>query len=147
MTRFVLIEDEPGFAEALKIWIHAHAAHFGEIEVVVCDTLSSGQMKAEKASLILLDLMLPDSGPMDTIGVIPHLRKFAPVLVVTGYAESVPPMERQIVRKAISECGADNVIYKDMIMTRDGMDWLGLTIAGAMWRRAFAKKQEGHEGH
>jgi DNA-binding NarL/FixJ family response regulator len=90
------------------------------------------------AHLIILDLTLPDSqDPLDTMKAIPELRKCAPVIVLTGREDTDFPLDRDITIQGVAEYGADAVLFKSMMQTPEGMDWLVLAMQTSLLRRAY----------
>lgn len=138
--RILIIEDEKGIVLAIDTWLKRHTKTLASIVVDHAPDLQSGRNRAKEAHLIILDLSLPDSpDPETTLGFVPELRCHAPVIVLTGREESAFPPDRALTILGIEQ-GADQVLFKSMIHTAEGMDWLMLCIQGALLRRAHLIK-------
>jgi DNA-binding NarL/FixJ family response regulator len=80
----LLIEDTPGFVELM---MHRFPRELDfDYELLVAGDLASGfeVLKSSSVDVVLLDLSLPDSAPMDTIKNINEIKITAPVIVLTN---------------------------------------------------------------
>lgn len=140
-ARILIIEDEKAIVTAIDSWLHSHSKSLAGIVIDHAPDLASGLVRAKDAHLVILDLTLPDShDPMETLKAIPELRRCAPVVVLTGREDSDYPPDRNITIVGISEYGAESVLFKNMMRTSAGMDWLVHTMQSAMLRRAYVLK-------
>lgn len=138
-ARILIIEDEKGIVLAIDSWFRQHTKSLRNIVLDHAYDLKTGLQRAKDVHLIILDLTLPDSqDPMDTLkNGVPQLRKCAPVIILTGREDSEWPLDRDITVQGISEYGADAVLFKSMIQTPGGMDWLVLSMQTSLLRRAY----------
>lgn len=138
-ARILIIEDEKGIVIAIDTWFRQHTKSLRNIVLDHAPDLKTGIERATDAHLIILDLTLPDSqDPIDTLkNGVPLLRKCAPVIILTGREDSEWPLDRDITVQGISEYGADAVLFKSMIQSPQGMDWLVLNMQTALLRRAY----------
>jgi DNA-binding NarL/FixJ family response regulator len=142
--RILIIEDEKGIVLAIEGWIKQHGKTLANITIDNAPTLALGKERARDAHLIILDLSLPDSpSPEFTMEAVPDLRLSAPVVILTGREDSEYPVDRSYTIEGISELGAEMVLYKSMIHTKEGMDWLMLCLQSAFLRRAYQLKHNG----
>src|SRR6478736_467053 len=140
-ARILIIEDEKGIVLAIDGWFRHHSKTLSGIVLDHAPDLASGMDRAKDAHLIILDLTLPDSqDPMETLKRIPELRQRAPVLVLTGREDSDFPPDRNITVLGVSEYGAEAVLFKSMMQSPEGMDWLILSMQAALLRRAYVLK-------
>lgn len=137
-ARILIIEDERGIVLAIDSWFKQHTKSLRNITLDHAPDLKTGLERSKDAHLIILDLTLPDSqDPMATLQRIPEFRKCAPVIVLTGREDSEWPLDRDITVLGISEYGADAVLYKSMMQSPEGMDWLVLAMQCSLLRRAY----------
>lgn len=138
-ARILIIEDEKGIVLAIDSWFRQHTKSLRNITLDHAFDLKTGIERAVDAHLIILDLTLPDSqDPMDTLrNGVPVLRKCAPVIILTGREDSEWPLDRDITVQGISEYGADAVLFKSMMQSPEGMDWLVLAMQCSLLRRAY----------
>ena len=137
-ARILIIEDEKGIVIAIDAWFRQHTKSLRNITLDHAYDLKTGMERAVDAHLIILDLTLPDSqDPLETLKSIPELRKHAPVIVLTGREDASFPLDRDITVQGISEYGADAVLYKSMMQSPEGMDWLVLAMQCSLLRRAY----------
>jgi DNA-binding NarL/FixJ family response regulator len=143
-ARILIIEDEKGIVLAIDSWFRHHSKTLSGIILDHAPDLASGMERAKEAHLIILDLTLPDSqDPMGTLQRIPELRRCAPVVVLTGREDSDYPPDRNTTIAGISEYGAEAVLFKSMMQSSEGMDWLILCMQSALLRRAYVLKHKG----
>lgn len=137
-ARILIIEDQRGIVIAIDSWFRQHTKSLRNIVLDHAPDLKSGLERAPEAHLIILDLTLPDSeDPMTTLKRVPEFRKWAPVIVLTGQEDSNYPVDRDLTSLGISEYGAEAVLYKSMMQTPEGMDWLVLAMQCSLLRRAY----------
>ncbi len=142
-ARILIIEDERGIVLAIDSWFRHHSKTLTKITLNHAFDLQTGLEMAHEAHLIILDLTLPDSqDPMETLRRIPELRKHAPVIVLTGREDADFPPDRNMTVDGISEYGAEAVLFKSMMQTPEGMDWLILAMQAALLRRAYVLKHK-----
>ncbi len=140
-ARILIIEDEKGIILAIDSWFRHHSKALAGIVLDNAPDLASGIERAKDSHLIILDLTLPDSSdPMETLKRIPELRQHAPVIVLTGREDSEFPPDRNITIAGVSEYGAEAVLFKSMMHSNEGMDWLVLSMQSALLRRAYVLK-------
>lgn len=140
-ARILIIEDEKGIVLAIDGWFRHHSKTLSGIVLDHAPDLASGMERAKDAHLVILDLSLPDSpDPMDTVKRVPELRQCAPVIILTGREDSNFPTDRNITIEGISEYGAEAVLFKSMMQTPEGMDWLILAMQSSLLRRAYVLK-------
>jgi DNA-binding response OmpR family regulator len=82
--RVLLIEDNPGDARLLQMYIKESGG--GEFQVEVVDRLSKAKLALDKASpdVILLDLSLPDTHGLESFAKARNLFPQLPIIVLTG---------------------------------------------------------------
>lgn len=142
-ARILIIEDEKGIVLAIDSWFRSHSKALAHIVLDHAPDLHSGLERAKDAHLIILDLTLPDSSdPVETLKRIPELRRCAPVIVLTGREDADFPPDRNITILGISEYGAEAVLFKSMMQSPGGMDWLVLAMQAALLRRAYVLKHK-----
>lgn len=141
----LIIEDDPTIAILIRNWMEKHTEGQGSpVNIEQAHTLATGLGIAPKASAIILDLGLPDSrNPDETARRIPELRKHAPVIVLTSYADSERPAESELLELCVKEYGADACVFKTMLDTK-GLEWLMLMLQAAMHRRVY--NSAAHDG-
>lgn len=140
-ARILIIEDERGIVLAIEGWFRSHSKTLAKITLQHATDLRTGLAMAADAHLIILDLTLPDSpDPLETLRRVTELRKFAPVIVLTGREDSDFPPDRNTTIEGISEYGAEAVLFKSMMQCPEGMDWLMLCMQAALLRRAYVLK-------
>lgn len=138
IPKLLLIEDDPSIAILLRTWIATYAP--GKIELLVAQTLTTGKTMAPQVGAIILDLGLPDSPePYQTLDAIPELSKHAPVVVLTGREEPVPPQDSELLGDAVARHGADSCLFKSMVLKNgwEGVDLLMFFVQSAAHRRAY----------
>jgi DNA-binding NarL/FixJ family response regulator len=141
-AKLILIEDDISIAMLLRTWIQKHSP---QIELITAGTLESGLFYAQQAGVIILDLGLPDSPtPQSTLNSIQDLSKHAPVIVLTGLEEPVPPQDSTLLGDAVAVHGADSCLFKSMVMKNgwEGVDLLMFFVQSAAHRRAFQNKNK-----
>lgn len=144
-AKILIIEDERGIVLAIDSWFRQHTKSLANITLDHAPDLRTGIERAKDAHLVILDLTLPDSqDPFETLKFIPKIRQCAPVIVLTGREDSDFPPDRNVTIAGISEYGAETVLFKSMMQTKEGMDWLVLAMQSALLRRAYVLKH-GHE--
>lgn len=143
-AKILIIEDERGIVLAIDSWFRLHSKTLANVVLDWAPDLKAGFERAKDAHLIILDLTLPDSpDPLETLKVIPELRRCAPVVVLTGREDSNYPPDRDITILGVSEYGAECVLFKSMMQTvPNGMDWLILMMQAALLRRAYVLKHK-----
>jgi len=83
----LLIEDNPG--DALLIKEMFKEIKLDKLDLIIKSSLSEGleEVLQNKTSIILLDLMLPDSSGLGTVTVLLEKVKDTPIIVITGRAD------------------------------------------------------------
>ncbi len=101
MHQILVIEDEPGIREVLRVLLEAE-----NFRVIEAETAARGEIEARthKPDLLLVDLGLPDE---DGLAVIRRIRTWSPVPIVVLSART---MEAQKV--AALDAGADDYVTK-----------------------------------
>ncbi len=137
----LVIEDDPTIAIIIRAWMEKHTPGDGSpVEVQQAMTLAAGFASAPQATVIILDLGLPDSiDPVATARQIPLLRQYAPVIVLTSYQDADRPAESELLESCVKEYGADVCIFKAML-DKSGMEWFMLMLQAAMCRRVYEKQ-------
>jgi PAS domain S-box-containing protein len=107
LTKVLLIEDDPLYAQALKDLITAHRWLF---EFELADSLKSGlrRLSEGEIDLVLLDLSLPDSAGMATVRTVRDHSPQTPIIVLTGCDDE------EIALQAM-QSGAQDYLVKDQI--------------------------------
>lgn len=136
-ARILVIEDDDSIPMILNGWLKK----VGDTSIIIDHVTNpeEGLLRLNGASLVLLDLTIPPhwTNPLRTLGYFcPRFRDHAPVIILTGYSEGSPEADARFVSTAISEYGADAVVFKNML-TGDGLHWLFTIINAAMARRLY----------
>jgi len=100
MAHILIVEDEPAIAESL-----AYALRRDGFGVTLAGTLEGAEREAANASLVLLDLMLPDGSGFDLIGKLRRSGLGTPIIVLTSRDDEAD-------RVAALETGADDYVTK-----------------------------------
>lgn len=100
MSRILIVEDEPAIAESL-----AYALRRDGYEVTMAASLAEADAEIESASLVILDLMLPDGSGFDLLGRIRHGGGTAAIIVLSS-------RDAEADRVAALETGADDYVTK-----------------------------------
>jgi DNA-binding NarL/FixJ family response regulator len=89
MIEILLIEDDPGDAQLIRVMLQGSASV--EFRLEVEQGLSSGLKRLDEQhfDVILLDLELPDSHGLETLRQIYSRASATPVVVITGQADEV----------------------------------------------------------
>jgi DNA-binding response OmpR family regulator len=95
----LVVDDEPAIRESL-----VYALHRDGFTTMQADTLSAARQLFKKASLIILDLMLPDGSGLDFLKAV-RVSCATPVIVLTSRDE-------EIERVVGLELGADDYVTK-----------------------------------
>ena len=105
VTRVLLIEDDPVFAEIVRVYLRHPAAQSIAFERV--ERLDEGLERLESADVdaVLLDLKLPDSRGYDTFRRVQEHRPPVPIVVLTGDEDD------RLAQKAMSR-GAQDYLFK-----------------------------------
>ena len=107
-TRVLLIEDNPGDAHLVRLYLEeADPAGF---EVEVADRLNTAieRLGENDYDIILLDLSLPDSDGIETLNSILDVGLGIPVVVLTGYDDAL------IGSAAVQSGALDYLVKKDV---------------------------------
>jgi CheY-like chemotaxis protein len=136
----LIIEDDPAISNLVRHWMEKHTDGEGSpVNIEQATTLEAGMLLAPKATAIILDLGLPDSPDAhETARKIPELRKYAPVIVLTSYANSERAAESELLEVCVKEYGAEVCVFKTMLDTK-GLEWFMLMVQAAMCRRVYAE--------
>ena len=100
MPHILIVEDEPAIAESL-----AYALRRDGFGVTIAGTLAGAERSLDVASLVLLDLMLPDGSGFDLIGKVRRSGLGTPIIVLTSRDDEAD-------RVAALETGADDYVTK-----------------------------------
>lgn len=100
MSRILIVEDEPAIAESL-----GYALRRDGYEVTIAASLAEAEGEIEGASLVILDLMLPDGSGFDLLGRIRHGGGAAAIIVLSS-------RDAEADRVAALETGADDYVTK-----------------------------------
>jgi DNA-binding response OmpR family regulator len=100
MPHILIVEDEPAIAESL-----AYALRRDGFGTTLAGTLADAERAVPEASLILLDLMLPDGSGFDLIGKVRRSGLGTPIIVLTSRDDEAD-------RVAALETGADDYVTK-----------------------------------
>ncbi|MDI1434422.1 winged helix-turn-helix domain-containing protein [Polyangium sorediatum] len=100
MPHILIVEDEPAIAESL-----AYALRRDGFGVTLAGTLAGAERSLDAASLVLLDLMLPDGSGFDLIGKVRRSGLGTPIIVLTSRDDEAD-------RVAALETGADDYVTK-----------------------------------
>jgi DNA-binding response OmpR family regulator len=96
----LVVEDEPAIAESV-----AYALRRDGFGVDTAETYAEAERKAERAELIVLDLMLPDGSGFDLIGALRRQSIPTPIIVLSS-------RDGEADRVAALETGADDYVTK-----------------------------------
>ncbi len=95
--KILLIEDDPDIAVLVEAWVKDITDEF--VHVV---TLSEGMREIEKVEtkphIIILDLKLPDSTPLQTLEQVATIRQRAPdafIVIMSGAVQPIPRGEHK----------------------------------------------------
>ncbi len=100
MAHILIVEDEPAIAESL-----AYALRRDGFTTTLAPTLADARRAFPVASLIILDLMLPDGSGFDLIGDVRRSATAVPIIVLTSRDDEAD-------RVAALETGADDYVTK-----------------------------------
>jgi two-component system catabolic regulation response regulator CreB len=100
MPHILVVEDEPAIAESL-----AYALRRDGFGVTQTGTLADAERALPEASLVILDLMLPDGSGFDLIGKVRRSGLGTPIIVLTSRDDEAD-------RVAALETGADDYVQK-----------------------------------
>ncbi len=129
--RILVIEDDPAIGMLIEDALGRLRKKFNSVTITRSDLLHKGRILVQSSpsyDLVVLDLRLPDSEIEQTIGQIDLMENYSPVIIVTGYPETM-------IRKLLDNREID-VIYKG----GKGLLWLEVlcaAIVGAIirWRQ------------
>lgn len=96
----LVVEDEPAIAESV-----AYALRRDGFEVAIAPSVATAETQAPDASLIVLDLMLPDGSGFDLIGKLRSTGSETPIIVLSS-------RDGEADRVAALETGADDYVVK-----------------------------------
>ncbi|MDY6875830.1 MAG: response regulator [Chloroflexota bacterium] len=138
-TRVLIVEDDPGNAQLVKLVLSA-SPHFA-FEVKVVERLSAAIecLRGDSFDVILLDLGLPDSQGLDTISKVQAENQETPIVVLTGFDD-----EEMGVR-AMQEGAQDYLVkgeYTCQLLTRSVRYAVERKKVGMALRRANVRLQE-----
>ena len=107
LTKVLLIEDDPFYAQALKDLMTAHKELF---ELELADGLKSGlkRLSEGELDLVLLDMSLPDSAGMETVRRVCDHSPQTPVIVLTACDDEEIGLQAM-------QSGAQDYLVKDQI--------------------------------
>ena len=100
MAHILIVEDEPAIAESL-----AYALRRDGFTTTLAPTLADARRALSAASLVILDLMLPDGSGFDLIGDVRRSSTAVPIIVLTSRDDEAD-------RVAALETGADDYVTK-----------------------------------
>lgn len=100
MAHILIVEDEPAIAESL-----AYALRRDGFTTTLAPTLTEARKALARASLVILDLMLPDGSGFDLIGDLRRSSTAVPIIVLTSRDDEAD-------RVAALETGADDYVTK-----------------------------------
>lgn len=100
MAHILIVEDEPAIAESL-----AYALRRDGFTTTLAPTLADARRALPAASLVILDLMLPDGSGFDLIGDVRRGTMAVPIIVLTSRDDEAD-------RVAALETGADDYVTK-----------------------------------
>lgn len=136
----LLVEDDPADARYVERLLTEYdhdpttpAGHIAVDEVIHVDRLSAARDVTEQADVVLLDLMLPDSGGLDTVDAMIEHAPAVPIVVLTG--ETAADMGVTAIRK-----GAQDYLVKGSITD----ELLVRSIRYAIERAATLEELEHH---
>lgn len=138
MLKVLSIEDDAGILTVLQSVLKS--AKIEGLQFQYANTLDAGVelVKSFRPDVILLDLKLPIadgqgwSDAPHTLSLIPELSEFAPVIIISGFAE-------EHFAEAI-ECGAADCIPKSLLLSSQPGAILAHLIALALahWKKRYA---------
>lgn len=138
MLKVLSIEDDAGILAVLQSVLRS--AKIDGLQFQYANTLDSGveMVKSFLPDVILLDLKLPSgdgkgwSDGAHTLSLVPELSEFAPVIIVSGFAE-------EYFAQAI-EMGASDCIPKSLLLSTHPGAVLAHLIALALahWKKRYA---------
>jgi DNA-binding response OmpR family regulator len=100
MAHILIVEDEPAIAESL-----AYALRRDGFTTTLAPTLADARRALSSASLVILDLMLPDGSGFDLLGDVRRNATAVPIIVLTSRDDEAD-------RVAALETGADDYVTK-----------------------------------
>jgi DNA-binding response OmpR family regulator len=100
MAHILIVEDEPAIAESL-----AYALRRDGFTTTLAPTLADARRALSAASLVILDLMLPDGSGFDLLGDVRRSATAVPIIVLTSRDDEAD-------RVAALETGADDYVTK-----------------------------------
>jgi two-component system catabolic regulation response regulator CreB len=98
--RILVVEDEPAIAESI-----AYALERDGFEAITAGSLGEAKAQLSLASLVVLDLMLPDGSGFDFIGDVRRDANATPIIVLSS-------RDGEADRVAALETGADDYVTK-----------------------------------
>ncbi len=105
VTRVLLIEDDPVFAEIVRVYLRHLVAEGIALERVGRLDAGLERLEAEGVDAVLLDLKLPDSKGYETFRRVQELRPSVPIVVLTGDEDD------RLAKKAMGR-GAQDYLFK-----------------------------------
>jgi len=133
--RLLIVEDDKSIPLLIQHWISQHS---GRLSVQHVLTVEDAVLAVPGAACVILDLNLAPEWRMErTPRIIPELRKHAPVIALTGYSEGSFEADLDFAGSLVSHYGADAVVFKDMMMTQNGVNWLFTMVHAAIARRLY----------
>jgi len=105
-ARILLVEDNPGDARLVSMLLEQSHLHPVHIVHVTRLAEAAEQLERERFDAVLLDLGLPDSSGLDTIGLVRDRLAEAPLVVLSG-------CDDRRVRERATELGAADYVVKD----------------------------------
>jgi len=100
MAHILIVEDEPAIAESL-----AYALRRDGFTTTLAPTLADARRALPAATLVILDLMLPDGSGFDLLGDVRRSATAVPIIVLTSRDDEAD-------RVAALETGADDYVTK-----------------------------------
>ncbi len=130
--RLLLVEDNPGDAVLIQEYLRLADAAAGtacEVTPAVSVGLAAQLLRQNRFDVILLDLSLPDSHGLTTVGYVNGLAPETAIIVLTGLEDAT--VDVQAVRQ-----GAQDYLVKNRL----GPDVLVRSIRYALERKAIARR-------
>ena len=108
VTRILLVEDNPGDARLIRETLReAGSLHFDLAHLARLATAREA-VAAERLTVILLDLSLPDAHGLDTVRQMQELAPDVPIIVLTGHNDESLAVEAV-------KAGAQDYLVKGMV--------------------------------
>ena len=106
--RLLLVENSPFDARLLCAYLQTSASHIFDVTIAKRLDDAFFFLNSNRAELIILDLLLPDSDGIETLSRLIHHKQTIPVIVLTGFGDE------NLAREAV-RLGAQDYLFKSQL--------------------------------